>query len=129
MDNVSIGLIGGGIVFLVGLIAGLKSLHGSLKEYVGGILEDKFKSIDDKIAKLEKRLDKDLRYVEDRMMKMQLTDCKNYMVPLLADLERGAIPEEIELQRFWEAYDVYIKNGGNSYIKERVESLKKEGIF
>ena len=127
MSEVTLGIIGGGIVFVVGLITGLKSLHGALKEYIHSMLDDKFKSFDDKISALDKKVDKNLHDIEKRMTKMQMTDCKNYLAPFLADLERGGIPEEIEIQRFWEAYEVYINNGGNSYIKEKVDAFKREG--
>lgn len=56
-----------------------------------------------------------------------LDNAKNYIVPFIAKLERGEPISEIELERFHEEYDYYVKHGGNSYIKERVEKLKKEG--
>lgn len=56
-----------------------------------------------------------------------LDNAKNYIVPFIARLEREEAISEIELERFHEEYTFYIDHGGNSYIKERVEKLKKEG--
>ena len=56
-----------------------------------------------------------------------LDNAKNYIVPFIARIERGEPVSEIELERFHEEYDYYINHGGNSYIKERVEKLKKDG--
>ena len=56
-----------------------------------------------------------------------LDNAKNYIVPFIAKLERGEPISEIELERFHEEYGYYIDHGGNSYIKERVKKLEKEG--
>lgn len=56
-----------------------------------------------------------------------LDNAKNYIVPFIARLEREEAISEIELERFHEEYAFYIDHGGNSYIKERVEKLKKDG--
>ena len=36
---------------------------------------------------------------------------------------------DAEKQRFWEEYEHYISAGGNSYIKEWVDRLKKKGLI
>lgn len=56
-----------------------------------------------------------------------LDNAKNYIVPFIARLEREEAISEIELERFHEEFGYYIDHGGNSYIKERVEKLKKDG--
>lgn len=52
---------------------------------------------------------------------------KNFLVQCLSDLEQGEELEQVELERFHESYTAYIRAGGNSYIKGRVEKLKEEG--
>lgn len=52
---------------------------------------------------------------------------KNFLVQCLSDIEQGEKLEQVELERFHESYSAYIKAGGNSYIKGRVERLKEEG--
>lgn len=52
---------------------------------------------------------------------------KNFLVSCISNIEQGEPMEEIELERFHESYQKYIDGGGNSYVKGRVEKLKKEG--
>ena len=59
--------------------------------------------------------------------KIQLDNCKNFLVQTLAKVERGGGLSPTELQRYWENYDIYTSLGGNSYIHESTEKLKKEG--
>ena len=56
-----------------------------------------------------------------------MDNAKNYIVPFLARLERGEPVDSIELERFHEEYNYYLNHDGNSFIKDRVERLKKDG--
>jgi hypothetical protein len=104
------------IVFLVGLIGGIGYLHKSLKKWLEELLDDKFKALGTKINNLECKVDK-----------VDMETCKNFLVRFLADVEKGDSVSDIEKQRFWEEYEHYISTGGNSYVKEWVEKLKKKG--
>ena len=125
MENVTIGVIAAGLIFLVGLIAAIKSLRSSLKEGVTELLDDKFDNIDEQFEGINKKIDK----LEEKLDVVEMGSCKNYIVPYLADMERGGIPDEIERQRFWDAYAIYVKDGGNSYIQDRVTKLQREGLL
>ena len=116
MEDITLGMVSTGILFLIGLVVGIKSIYSGFKQGIENLLDDKFESINEKIDNLDTKLNE-----------VELASCKNYIVPYLADIERGGIPDEIEKQRFWDAYDVYKKNGGNSYIHDRVNKLVKEG--
>lgn len=116
MENITLGMVSTGLIFLVGLVVGIRSIYSGFKQGIENLLDDKFESINEKIDNLDAKLNI-----------VELASCKNYIVPYLADMERGAIPDEIEQQRFWDAYDTYKKNGGNSYIHDRVNKLAKEG--
>ena len=59
--------------------------------------------------------------------KVQLDNCKNYLVQSIAKLERGGGLSKTEEQRYWENYDRYTELGGNSYIHASTERLKNEG--
>ena len=106
------------IVFLVGLIGGIGYLHKTLKDWLEKLLSDEFKALTTKINELEDKIDK-----------VDMETCKNFLVRFLADVENGAVILDSERQRFWEEYEHYIINGGNSYIKEWVEKLKKKGLL
>ena len=116
MENLTLGNISAAILFLVALIGGIGYLHNSLKKYISEILKDQFKAIRD-----------DIQGVRNDLGVVDMENCKNFIVRFLADVERGDYIADAELQRFWEEYEHYIKKGGNSYIKEWVTKLKKEG--
>lgn len=116
MQNLTLDDISTAILFLVALIGGIAYLHKSLKTFISDLLKEEFKTIRDDIQGLRK----DLKVVD-------MENCKNFIVRFLADVERGDYIADAEIQRFWEEYEHYISKGGNSYIKEWVAKLKKEG--
>ena len=116
IENITLGMFSTGMIFLIGLGIGLKSIYSGFKQGVANLLDDKFNEINEKIDNLDNKLNE-----------VELASCKNYIVPYLADMERGIIPDEIEQQRFWDAYDTYKERGGNSYIHDRVNKLAREG--
>ena len=67
------------------------------------------------------------KVVEKLLLPLSLDNAKNYLVPFLSKVERGEPCDEIELERFHEEYQFYTDHGGNSYIRSRVEKLKKAG--
>ena len=123
MQDLTLGVIGAGLVFIVGLIAAIKSIRSSLKDGVTELLDDKFDNIDTQFEGINKKIDK----LEEKLDVVEMGSCKNYIVPYLEDMDRGGIPDEIERQRFWDAYAIYVKDGGNSYIQDRVAKLQREG--
>lgn len=68
-----------------------------------------------------------VRAVKKLFVPYGLDNAKNYIVPFLSRLERGEPVSDIEIVRFWEEYAYYTEHGGNSYIKDKVEKLQKDG--
>lgn len=107
------------VLFLVGLIKGVQELKKSIKEFLQKLLADQFKEVNDKLTEMQ-----------DSISTLDVQVTKNFLVRYLADVERGQYIYDLEAKRFWEEYDHYIKDlGKNSYIKEWVARLKKEGKF
>lgn len=105
------------VLFIVGLIKGVRELKKSIKEFLQKLLEDQFKEVNNKLDGMQATI-----------AKLDTQECKNFLVRYLADVERGDYIYESEQQRFWEEYDHYIDDlHENSYIKEWVARLKKEG--
>lgn len=105
------------VLFVVGLIKGVRELKKSIKEFLQKLLEDQFKEVNNKLDGMQATI-----------AKLDTQECKNFLVRYLADVERGDFIYESEQQRFWEEYDHYIDDlHENSYIKEWVARLKKEG--
>ncbi len=105
------------VLFIVGLIKGVKELKKSITEFLQKLLADQFKEVNDKLTEMQ-----------DSIKILDVQGTKNFLVRYLADIERGQYIYDSEARRFWEEYDHYIKDlGENSYIKEWVARLKKEG--
>lgn len=105
------------VLFIVGLIRGVQELKKSIKEFLEKLLSDQFEAVNDKLDGMQTAI-----------TKLDTQECKNFIVRYLADVERGDYIYESEQQRFWEEYDHYIDDlHENSYIKEWVARLKKEG--
>lgn len=105
------------VLFIVGLIRGVQELKKSIKEFLENLLANQFKEVNDKLDGMQSAI-----------TELDTQECKNFLVRYLADVERGDHIYESEQQRFWEEYDHYIDDlHENSYIKEWVARLKKEG--
>ena len=105
------------LLFIIGLIRGVQELKKSIKEFLQKLLVDQFKEVNDKLATMQTSI-----------TKLDKQTCKNFLVRYLADIERGECIYDAEQRRFWEEYDHYIEDlHENSYVKEWVAKLKKEG--
>lgn len=105
------------VLFIVGLIKGVQELKKSIKEFLQKLLSDQFEEVNNKLDGMQ-----------ETITKLDTQECKNFLVRFLSDVERGDLIYESEQRRFWEEYDHYINDlHENSYIKEWVARLKKEG--
>ena len=105
------------ILFIVGLIGGITYLKNAIKDAIKKFLDDQFKEINQK-----------LDAIKTDVQSIDTQTSKNFLVRYLADVEREDVIYEQERERFWEEYDHYTEDlKGNSYIKEWVARLKKEG--
>ena len=105
------------LVFIAGIIGGVKYLKTELKDGLGKLLKDQFKAVNTRLDDVDSSINQ---------LDIQVT--KNFLVRYLSDVEREDIIYDTEKKRFWEEYDHYRNDlKENSYIKEWVERLKKEG--
>lgn len=116
MENLTLGQVAVAVAFLGALIAGVKYLLAEAKTW---ITESMKKQMDAFSVKIEA--------LEDKISDVDMQTCKNYLVVRIAEVENGKKPTEVEKERFYEQYEHYIKIGGNSYIKKKVEQLESEG--
>lgn len=114
-EQITIGQILVAVASLAAFIAGFSTIYHFIRKALNKLFEEQTKNIDDRIDKLEKRVDRN-----------NIESCKNFLVLFLSDVERGKVIDEIELARFYEEYEHYQSKGGNSYIKHKVEKLKAE---
>lgn len=118
MENITLGQIAAGLALIVGLIASVVYLKTKIEEALEKLLNEKFKALNSRIDTIEGKIDK-----------VDMETCKNFLVRFLADVENGSVILPQESQRFWEEYEHYTDNKGNSYIKEWVAKLKKKGLL
>lgn len=119
MKNLTLEQISIAILFIVGLIGGIKYLKKEIKDALSEMLKDQFKEVNTKLDGMQAKVDK----IDEQA-------CKNFLVRYLADIERGVLIYDSERSRFWEEYDHYVDPNeidGNSYIKQWVARLKEEG--
>ncbi len=77
---------------------------------------------------LSKKLDKMKEDIQEDIRKVDEECTKNFLVSFLKEVERGEEIDDVERERFYEAYDHYTNELHlNSYIHKKVSKLEKEG--
>jgi len=116
MTDMTISNLAEYIGILVAIIGGGGVLYSKLKKWLAGLFSEQMNKIEIEIKSLE-----------DKIEISDMQSCKNFLVRCLADVERGEPMSETEKERFYEQYEHYRKNDGNSYIKQKVDKLQLEG--
>lgn len=117
IQNITLEQISVAILFIVGLIGGIKYLKKEIEEFFERLIKKQFEDVNGKLDDMQ-----------TAMTKLDTQTCKNFLVRYLADIDRGSYLYDSERQRFWEEYDHYVDDlGENSYIKEWVKKLREEG--
>lgn len=84
------------------------------------------KKFEKKVLEAVKPLQDSIDEMHKRLNEAELDGLKNYLTGCLARIELNMPMPEIEKERFWESYGRYRELGGNHYIKEKVEDLRKD---
>lgn len=104
MKNITLGDISQALIFIAGLLGSIAYLKKHIHEWVLGDTDKKLEQI-------------------------QSDSCKDYIVLILEDLERGEKVSDTALQRFYERYGEYTSKGNNGYIKAKVKELVEQGVL
>jgi len=116
MENMTLGQLAADLALVVGIITALAFIVKKIKKWITKLFSELTKPLEDKINTLG-----------DTVQGINREICKNYLISYLSDVERGISVSELERRRFYEEYEKYRQNGGNSYIKARVDKLTKQG--
>ena len=116
MENLTFGDVSSALTLLVAFVGSVAFLHKKLKLWLSKALDDQFQAID-----------KEMKSLQDRMDKVDMESCKNFLVRVISDIDNDQTIGETELERFWEQYEYYKSLGGNTYISKKVEKLEHEG--
>lgn len=116
MEAITLKDISVGLGLIIGIMSGYAYLTKNLKKWIG-------KQFDEKVAPVQKSVDD----IGAKVTRVDMESCKNYLARCLADFDRDQELSETEKERFWENYEHYINNNGNSYIKHKVDKLISDG--
>lgn len=106
MENITLGQISA----FLGLIAGIITSLGVIIHFMQ--------------KSLKKALKNELNPISTQIKELDVSQCKNFLVRFLADVEQGNELDKVEIERAYEIYDHYINDlKQNSYIHNRWESL------
>lgn len=80
------------------------------------------------VVALNKLMKKLLDPINQNIKSLDASQCKNFLVRFLADVENGEKLDEAEIERACETYDHYKNDlGQNSYIHRRWQQLMENG--
>lgn len=106
MENITIGQINA----FLGILAGIITSSSIIIVFIQKSLKKLIKS--------------ELEPISTQIKDLDVSQCKNFLVRFLADVEQGNELDKVELERAYEIYDHYINDlKQNSYIHNRWESL------
>lgn len=116
MELITIRELSIGLSLFAGIVTSTTVLHKSLRKWIQ-------KQFNDSLAPIKK----DVKDLKQTIKKVDMASCQNFLVRCIVDFENNNEISETEKQRFYENYEHYLQNGGNSYIKHKVEKLESEG--
>lgn len=118
MENITLGQIAVIVAFIVGLWTGVDSIIKKVNLATEKALDKALKPTNDKIDNLSKKIDT-----------VDMNATKNFIVTTIEDIEKGLTIDETTKQRLYEQIEHYYKLGGNSYLRDKLEYLKKKGLL
>ena len=81
------------------------------------------------INDINNKLDFMRKESKEDMLKHTVDADKTYLINFLSDLENGVPKTEVRIKRTYEIYERYVNNGGNSYVHDKWEEVKKLGLL
>ena len=115
MENITLGEIAKTLAFVVGII-------GSILYLKKGTIKGLSKVINEELNPIKK----EIKEIKEETTKNNLSSIKTDLINLMELADRQIISIEQKM-RAYELYDYYSQHGGNSYVHDKWEKLKKEG--
>lgn len=105
----------------------------SLIPTIGTIIVAIISAVTNKKANKIEDIDKKIDYMrlesKKDMLEHILDADKTYLINFLSDLENGIQKTDVQIKRAYEIYERYTNNGGNSYVHDKWEEVKKKGLL
>lgn len=115
MESITLGQVAKTLAFFVGIIGSVIYLKKGIVHSLEVTIDKKLKPIKDEMNKLNKKTEKN-----------NLENIKTDLINLMELADKEEISPEQKM-RAYELYDYYSSHGGNSYVHDKWESLKKGG--
>lgn len=109
MENITLGQISAVMTFLVAFIGSLSFLSSKIRTAIKSTLKE------------------ELEDLKKNLKEESLSRCKSDLVVIMSKIENGYVPTKEEVIVLYETKTRYNKLGGDSYIDDMFEKLKKEG--
>lgn len=126
MENLTLGELSKAVLFVGGFIGGIAILLNYCKKITSKVFEPINNKIDNLENNLNKKIDNLEQSLNSKTETLELNQCKNYLVNFMSDAENDNITKE-QMINGYEMYDKYKKLGGNSFIHDKWEKLRKKG--
>lgn len=132
MENWTLGNINAFLVFIVTFSGTLLGIYALLKKATDSILKPTNVKLETLAIDLNNKIDTLQKTVDSKLDAVDKNATMNYLVRCMNDLDKGIKLDGVTKVRFIEQYGHYITPksegglGGNSYIKEEYERLKRD---
>lgn len=115
MENLTLGEIAKTLAFIVTLLGSITYLKKTTISGITTVIDEKLEPIKKEVSDLKKETSKN-----------NLSSIKTDLISLMELADKKTISTEQKM-RSYELYDYYCKHGGNSYVHDKWERLRKEG--
>lgn len=115
MENLTLGELAKNLLFIVSFIGSFVYLKKGTVKGITTVIDEKLEPIKKEVTNLKEETSKN-----------NLSSIKTDLINLMELSDREIISSEQKM-RAYELYDYYCKHGGNSYVHDKWERLKKEG--
>ncbi len=115
MESITLGQIAKSLAFIVALIGSVVYLKKETIKGLSKVISSQLEPIKVEIRKLKEETSKN-----------NLSSIKTDLINLMELADKKTISTEQKI-RSYELYDYYCQHGGNSYVHDKWEKLKKEG--
>lgn len=116
MQNITLGELYTIITFVIAFVGAIGLIYKKIKGFnieMKKVIKDTLK---DELSDLKKNLREE-----------SLSRCKSDLVVIMSRIQNGYVPTSEEVMVLYETKTKYNKLGGDSYIDDMFEKLKKEG--
>lgn len=100
MEHITLGRVALELAFLVGLITSIEFIFIRIKNFLGKLIKEE-----------------------------TLQRCKYDLITTMSRIQNGYIPTSEEKRMLIETKEIYNKMGGDGYVDNMFDNLKKEGLI